>query len=195
MYTFTAFLLVFLIRCSESSSSLNAVIFNEEYMDHKSLDHKTLSGRWYEHLDTLNNTSRDNTYADVMVLCDETISLVYVASRWIPALEECRSAAIRIHPDSADSPEGTVIRISTNETQGKFKTRYYDPHPTMGFVLVYHHTQLGDGYHIMTRQRDPSDLDDVIEQVLSALQMNIRDFYVKSKDFGCERKEEKGIKI
>ncbi|XP_048741536.2 uncharacterized protein LOC125655318 [Ostrea edulis] len=195
MYTSVVFLFVFLIGCSESSSSSNPGIFNEDYMDPKTVDHKTLSGRWYEHLDTVNNTIRDNSFGDVVVLCDETISLVEVIHRWIPSLEECRTTAVRFHPDTAHSPEAAVIRMSTNETLRRFEVRYYDPHPTEGFLLVHKQTHLTDGHHIITRQKDPRNLNDVIEKVLSALNMNIRDFYVKSKDFGCERKEEKGIKL
>ncbi|XP_056006918.1 uncharacterized protein LOC130050707 [Ostrea edulis] len=147
-------------------------------------------------MDTLDNAIRDNSYGDIVVLCDATISLVEVMNRWIPSLEECRTTAIRIQPDSPKSPGGVVIRMSTNETLGRFTVRYYDPHPTQGIALVHQQTHLtNDGYHIMARQKDPRDLDDVIKQVLSALNMKIRDFYVKSKDFGCERKAEKGIKL
>ncbi|XP_048771668.2 uncharacterized protein LOC125677592 [Ostrea edulis] len=195
MYTFKIYLLVFFIRYSATSSS-DPGIFKKEYLNPKSVDHRKFSGRWYAHMDTLNTTFRDNTFGDVVVLCDERINVVHIIHRWIPSLEECRSTAISFQPAKSDSPKGEFIRMSTNDNLGKMKNRYFDPHPTKGFNVVHRQTRhLPNSYVILSRQRDPRDLEKAIKQVLRALDLDDGDFYVKSKDFGCERTEEKGIKL
>ncbi|XP_048770808.2 uncharacterized protein LOC125676960 [Ostrea edulis] len=196
MYTFKVYLLVVLIRCSETSSSSDFGIFKEEYLNPKSVDHRKLSGRWYEHMDTLNNTLRDDTFVDYVVLCDGRIRSVQILNRWISSLEECRTTAVAFQPEKSDSPDGFIMRMSTNETLGKVTIKYLDLHPTEGFVVIHRHTHhLPDSYLISTRRRDPRNLDEVIKQALLALHLDIGNFFVKSKDFGCERREENGIKL
>ncbi|XP_048764905.2 uncharacterized protein LOC125672727 [Ostrea edulis] len=194
MYTFKVYLLVFLIQCSEASSSLDHGIFKEEYLNPKSVDHTKSSGRWYAHMDTLNNTLRGNTFADVVAPCDQE-KVVEIMYRWISSLEECRTTAISFQLKKPDAPEGVVTRMSTHEMLGKMRVLYLDPHPTQGFSVVRRETHLPDSYFISTRQRDPRNLDNAIKEVLQALRLDIGYFYVKSKDFGCERREEKGIKL
>ncbi|XP_048764903.1 uncharacterized protein LOC125672725 [Ostrea edulis] len=195
MYTCKVYLLVFLIRCSETSSSSDFGIFKEEYLNPNSVDYRKASGRWYEHMDTLNNTIRDNTFADMYVVCGERVKVVQIIHRWISSVEECRTKAIVFNPKTSHSPEGVLIRISTNDTVGKTTVLYFDPHPTEGILVMHRQTHLPDSYFIICRQRDPRDVDEVIKQVLRSLRLDIGDFFKKSKDFGCERREENGIKL
>jgi hypothetical protein len=62
--------------------------------------------------------------------------------------------------------------------------QYFDPHPIQGFSITRRQSGFPDSYFILTRQNDPKNLDQVIEQVLQNLGLDKNDFYVKSKDFG-----------
>ncbi|XP_048734196.2 uncharacterized protein LOC125650186 [Ostrea edulis] len=196
MYTLKVYLLVFLIRCSATSSVSDSDIFKKEYLNPRSVDHRKSSGRWYEQMDTLNDVTRDNTFVDFMVPCGERIRSVYIIHRWILSVEECHTKAIAFQPQTSDSPEGALILMSTNDTVGKLTFRYFDPHPTEGILVIHRQTlHLPDSYFVLCRQKDPSNLDKAIKQALRALHLDTGDFYNKSKDFGCERREENGIKL
>jgi hypothetical protein len=71
-----------------------------------------------------------------------------------------------------------------SEVIGKLTFLYFDPHPTQGFSLTHRQPGFPDSYFILTRQKDPKNLDKVIDEVLEALSLDRKDFYVKSKDFG-----------
>ncbi|XP_048770809.2 uncharacterized protein LOC125676961 [Ostrea edulis] len=146
-------------------------------------------------MDTLNITIRDNTFVDYVVLCDGRIRSVQILNRWISSLEECRTTAVVFQPKKSDSPEGLITWMSTNETLGRNTFQYVDPHPTEGFIVMHRQTHFTDSYVISCRQREPRNLVKVIKQVLLALHLDIGEFYVNPKDFGCERREENGIKL
>jgi hypothetical protein len=75
----------------------------------------------------------------------------------------------------------------SSEVVGEILFLYFDPHPTRGFIVLHRKTShIPESYVIYTREKNPSDLDQIINQVLKALNLDKMKFYVKSQDFGNE---------
>jgi hypothetical protein len=70
------------------------------------------------------------------------------------------------------------------ERLGEISIVYFDPHPTQGFHIMHRQPGLPDSYFISTRQQNPDNLNQVIQQAVAALGLRIEDFKVTSKDFG-----------
>ncbi|XP_048765173.2 uncharacterized protein LOC125672995 [Ostrea edulis] len=190
------FLLAIFVN-GEAPSSLDSVAFNNEFLNPKSVDHKKLSGRWYDRMDTLNATFRSNICSDVVPLCDGT--LVNTLFHWFSDLGECRTSVIALHPlrSNSSGPE-TAVRflatwMSTNATIGVYTILYFDDH--QGIVIASQHTELTSGYYVSTRHRNPSHLGQAVRDALSALDLDPRKLNMESTDYGCEETREQGIDL
>lgn len=164
----------------------------------KSLDHNKLLGRWYLLMDNRNSTVRDNTFGDFEL--ERGGKLLNHLYRYFPNTEECRTTSLMFQPLSSDpSPdhavEFEVIRMSTNEVLGKQKILYINDDPETGFIIMHQESNQMDTYLVVTRSKNSSGQQHIINNALENLNLDPNELRHKSTNYGCETNSERGFEF
>ncbi|XP_048764169.2 uncharacterized protein LOC125672102 [Ostrea edulis] len=163
------------------------------------LDHHKLTGRWYKWMDTTSSTPH-STYLDSILLRNGTS--IKTLHEWLPDSRECRIKTVIHNPVSftTSAAETSVMfqvsRMATNETLGMVTVLYFCDDPMEGILIMLRQKLSGElAYLVYTRKKDPIPLYHGVRTALQALSLNPKDFKIKSRDYGCEQKGKRRIKL